>query len=137
MLPAKNLRMSSDSELFALIVDLLIEEEDNLSDGYNFYSNHYRVILENIAYRIVIQKEDAVMVLRDTEPDLSDGYHIYCGGDVKGTLERISRQISFLITASTTPKPAKTLPPLKTKREIAAASNKCYECTAPKQYCRC
>jgi hypothetical protein len=92
---------------------------------------------------IVIQNEDPVKVLRNAEIDLSDGYEIYCGGDVKGTLERISRQISFLIgastasTASTRAEPTKTLPPLRTKREIAAASNKCHECTAPEQYCRC
>jgi hypothetical protein len=90
------------AELTALIVDLLIQEEVNLSNGYKHYCYNEHVELSNIAYRILEQKESPIKVLQELEFDLSDGY-IFYSDDVQKTLERISNSISFLITSYTAP----------------------------------
>jgi len=88
------------AELTALIVDLLIQEEVNLSDGYIFYCRNEYVELSNIAYRILVQKESPVEVLKELEFNLSNGYKFY-SDDVQKTLEGISNSISFLIMCYT------------------------------------
>jgi hypothetical protein len=151
----------SDDQVKA-IIKILLEKEENLSDGYHFYLKCDRESLENKLgeisklilvelfneynrtrerVKLITQVKSIIKILLEKEEDLSDGYHFYLKCDRGESLENILGEISKLILVELykVQKERSRVEKLRQEEPLPSdhPNSSCMGCYFPNLACRC